>query len=215
MKIFLLEDDYSLNEAIKEILEIEKHVVYNFYDGEVVFDNIVNNNYDLYILDINVPNISGLDVLEKIKSISLNSNVIIISANVNIGLIKEAYILGCDDYLKKPFDLEELVLKIKRYGRNPNNINLTPNISFSILEKELYLNTEKIELTKNERNLLYLLIKNMGNTISYSQIEDFVYDGKSKSSDAIRSLIKRLRKKLTEDLILNSLDEGYYIKNNK
>ena len=55
----------------------------------------------------------------------------------------------------------------------------------------------------------------MGNTISYSQIEDFVYDGKSKSSDAIRSLIKRLRKKLTEDLILNSLDEGYYIKNNK
>jgi DNA-binding response OmpR family regulator len=215
MKIFLLEDDYSLNEAIKEILEIEKHVVYNFYDGEVAFDNIVNNNYDLYILDINVPNISGLDVLEKIKSISLNSNVIIISANVNIGLIKEAYILGCDDYLKKPFDLEELVLKIKRYGRNPNNINLTPNISFSILEKELYLNTEKIELTKNERNLLYLLIKNMGNTISYSQIEDFVYDGKSKSSDAIRSLIKRLRKKLTEDLILNSLDEGYYIKNNK
>ena len=212
MKIFLLEDDYSLNEAIKEILEIEKHVVYNFYDGEVAFDNIVNNNYDLYILDINVPNISGLDVLEKIKSISLNSNVIIISANVNIGLIKEAYILGCDDYLKKPFDLEELVLKIKRYGRNPNNINLTPNISFSILEKELYLNTEKIELTKNERNLLYLLIKNMGNTISYSQIEDFVYDGKSKSSDAIRSLIKRLRKKLTEDLILNSLDEGYYIK---
>ena len=64
-------------------------------------------------------------------------------------------------------------------------------------------------------SLLYLLIKNMGNTISYSQIEDFVYDGKSKSSDAIRSLIKRLRKKLTEDLILNSLDEGYYIKNNK
>ena len=215
MKIFLLEDDYSLNEAIKEILEIEKHVVHNFYDGEVAFDNIVNNNYDLYILDINVPNISGLDVLEKIKSINLNSNVIIISANVNIELIKEAYILGCDDYLKKPFDLEELVLKIKRYERSPNNINLTPNISFSILEKELYLNTEKIELTKNERNLLYLLIKNMGNTISYSQIEDFVYDGKSKSSDAIRSLIKRLRKKLTEDLILNSLDEGYYIKNNK
>ena len=211
MKIFLLEDDYSLNEAIKEILEMENHIVNNFYDGEIAFNNILNE-YDLYILDINVPNINGLDVLEKIKSINSNSNVIIISANVNISLIKEAYILGCDDYLKKPFDLEELVFKIKRYEKIPNNINLTQNISFNLIEKELYLNSEKIELTKNEKNLLYLLIKNMGNTISYSQIEDFVYDGKSKSSDAIRSLIKRLRKKLSEDLISNSLDEGYYIK---
>lgn len=213
MKIFLLEDDYSLNEAIKEILEMENHIVNNFYDGEIAFNNILNE-YDLYILDINVPNINGLDILEKIKSINLNSNVIIISANVNISLIKKAYVLGCDDYLKKPFDLEELVLKIKRYEKVPNNIKLTQNISFNLLEKELYLNSEKIELTKNEKNLLYLLIKNMGNTISYSQIEDFVYDGKSKSSDAIRSLIKRLRKKLSEDLILNSLDEGYYIRYN-
>jgi DNA-binding response OmpR family regulator len=211
MKIFLLEDNYSLNEAIKEILEIENHVVDNFYDGEMAFNNI-SNEYDLYILDINVPNIRGLDILEKIKSVNFKSSVIIISVNVNIGLIKEAYILGCDDYLKKPFDLEELVLKIKRYEKIPNNIKLTSNVSFNLFEKELYLNNEKIELTKNEKNLLYLLIKNMGTTISYSQIEDFVYDGKSKSSDAIRSLIKRLRKKLSEDLILNSLDEGYYIK---
>ena len=77
MKIFLLEDDYSLNEAIKEILELENHTVDNFYDGEIAFDNILNNNYDLYILDVNVPNIDGLEILEKIKSISLNLNVII------------------------------------------------------------------------------------------------------------------------------------------
>lgn len=214
MKIFLLEDDYSLNEAIKEILELENHIVDNFYDGEIAFDNILNNNYDLYILDINVPNIDGLEVLEKIKSISLNLNVIIISANINIELIKEAYLLGCDDYLKKPFDLEELVLKINRYSNKPKNINLTENISFNIFNKQLYFKNEKIELTKNEKNLLYLLIRNIGTTISYSQIEDFVYEGKSKSSDSIRSLIKRLRKKLPENILLNSLNDGYYIKNN-
>lgn len=211
MKIFLLEDNYSLNEAIKEILEIENHIVYNFYDGEKAFNSVLNN-YDLYILDINVPNINGLDILQRIKSMNFNSNVLIISANVNIELIKKAYILGCDDYLKKPFNLEELVLKVNRYENTTKNINLIKNIYFNIFEKELYINEEKIELAKNEKNFLYLLIKNMGNTISYSQIEDFVYDGKSKSSDAIRSLIKRLRKKLPEDLILNSLDEGYYIR---
>ncbi len=214
MKIFLLEDDYSLNEAIKEILELENHTVDNFYDGEIAFNNILNNNYDLYILDINVPNIDGLEVLEKIKSISLNLNVIIISANINIDLIKKAYSLGCDDYLKKPFDLEELVLKINRYANKPNNINLTENISFNISNKQLYFKNEKIELTKNEKNLLYLLIKDIGTTISYSQIEDFVYDGKSKSSDSIRSLVKRLRKKLPENILLTSLNDGYYIKNN-
>lgn len=213
MKIFLLEDDYSLNEAIKEILELENHIVDNFYDGEIAFDNILNNNnYDLYILDINVPNIDGLEVLEKIKSISLNLNVIMISANINIDLIKKAYLLGCDDYLKKPFDLEELVLKLARYQKSNNYISLTKDIHFNIFNKELYLKDEKITLTRNEKNLLYLLIKDLGTTISYSQIEDFVYEGKTKSSDSIRSLIKRLRKKLPENLLLNSLNDGYYIK---
>ena len=213
MKIFLLEDDYSLNEAIKEILELENHNVDNFYDGEIAFDNILNNTYDLYILDVNVPNIDGLEVLEKIKSISLNLNVIIISANINIELIKKAYSLGCDDYLKKPFDLEELVLKLARYEKRNKCIALTKEIHFNTFNKELYLKNEKIILTRNEKNLLYLLIKDMGTTISYSQIEDFVYEGKSKSSDSIRSLIKRLRKKLPENILLNSLEEGYYIKN--
>ena len=213
MKIFLLEDDYSLNEAIKEIVELESYIVDCFYDGEIAF-NSISNDYDLYILDINVPNINGLEILEKIKKMNFNSSVIIISANLNISLIKKAYVLGCDDYLKKPFDLEEIILKINRYANKPKNINLTEDIYFNISDKELYYKNKKIELTKNERNLLYLLIKNIGKTISYLQIEDFVYDGESKSSDAIRSLVKRVRKKLPEDLILNSLDEGYYIRNN-
>jgi DNA-binding response OmpR family regulator len=138
MKIFLLEDDYSLNEAIKEILELENHIVDNFYDGEIAFDNILNNNYDLYILDVNVPNIDGLEVLEKIKSISLNLNVIIISANINIDLIKKAYLLGCDDYLKKPFDLEELILMLARYEKKNKYISLTTEIHFNTFNKELY-----------------------------------------------------------------------------
>lgn len=213
MKIFLLEDDYSLNEAIKEIVELESYIVDCFYDGEIAF-NSISNDYDLYILDINVPNINGLEILEKIKKMNFNSSVIIISANLNISLIKKAYVLGCDDYLKKPFDLEEIILKINRYANKPKNINLTEDIYFNISDKVLYYKNKKIELTKNERNLLYLLIKNIGKTISYLQIEDFVYDGESKSSDAIRSLVKRVRKKLPEDLILNSLDEGYYIRNN-
>ncbi len=211
MKIFLLEDDYSLNEAIKEIIQLENHSVENFYDGETAFSKI-SNDFDLYILDINIPNINGLEILKQIKQINPKTKVIIISANINIDLIREAYTLGCDDYIKKPFDIEELLFKINRYEKKDTIIYLDINITFNTISKELIINNKTVELTKNEKNLLFLLVDNLNNKISYEQIENFVYEGTSKTSDAIRSLVKRLRKKLPKDLISNSLDEGYYIK---
>ncbi|MBP7783629.1 MAG: response regulator transcription factor [Aliarcobacter sp.] len=211
MKIFLLEDDYSLNEAIKEIIQLENHIVDNFYDGDVAFNNI-SNDYDLYILDINIPNMNGLEVLKNIKNKNPKTKVLIISANINIDLIREAYILGCDDYIKKPFDLEELIFKINRYEKKNKLIYLDKNIAFNLLNKELIIDGGIFELTKNERNFLFLLVENLGKKVSYEQIENFVYQGESKSSNAIRSLIKRIRKKLPKELIFNSLEEGYFIK---
>mgnify|MGYP003565107594 FL=1 len=211
MKIFLLEDDYSLNEAIKEIIQLENHIVDNFYDGDVAFNNI-SNDYDLYILDINIPNMNGLEVLKNIKNKNPKTKVLIISANINIDLIREAYILGCDDYIKKPFDLEELIFKINRYEKKNKLIYLEENIVFNLLNKELLIDGNILELTKNEKNLLFLLVENLGVKVSYEQIENFVYQGESKSSNAIRSLIKRIRKKLPKELIFNSLEEGYFIK---
>lgn len=211
MKIFLLEDDYSLNESIKEMLETENFIVDSFYEGDVAYENIIGD-YELYIFDINVPNIDGLYLLEHMKSINPNSKVIIISANINMDKIKEAYLKGCDDYIKKPFDIEELLLKINKYTQKSHIFILDENLYFNKNDKKLYLENIEITLTKNEKNLLLLLINNKNNKVSHSQIEDYVYDRVSKSSDAIRSLVKRLRKKLSKDLIFNSLDEGYYIK---
>ena len=211
MKIFLLEDDYSLNESIKEMLETENYIVHSYYDGNIAYENIIDD-YCLYIFDVNVPNIDGLYLLEHIKTINKNSNVIIMSANINIDKIKEAYKKGCDDYIKKPFDIQELLLKINKYTKKSYLTILDQNLYFDKIERKLFSNNIEIELTKNEKNLLFLLINNIENKVSYTQIEDFVYGRESKSSDAIRSLVKRLRKKLPKDIILNSLDEGYYIK---
>jgi DNA-binding response OmpR family regulator len=211
MKIFLLEDDYSLNETIKEMLEMNNHKINSFYDGEVAYENIFNN-YDLYILDINIPSLNGLEILKSIKNMSTKTKVIMISANINIETIKEAYTLGCDDYLKKPFDVEELILKVEKLDKKDTEIFLDENIYFSPITSELYIDSQKVELTKREKDLLVLLLENRGKTISYENIENFVYQGESKSSDAIRSLLKRLRKKLPKDLIQNSIEEGYFIK---
>ena len=211
MKIFLLEDDYSLNASIKEMLETEDFIVDSFYEGDIAYENIIGD-YELYIFDINVPNIDGLYLLEHIKNINPNSKVIIISANINIDKIKEAYLKGCDDYIKKPFDIEELLLKINKYIQRSNIVILDENLYFNKKEKTLFLENNELILTKNEKALLILLINNRGKKVNSTQIEDYVYDRVAKSSDAIRSLVKRLRKKISKNIILNSLDEGYYIK---
>ena len=135
-----------------------------------------------------------------------------ISANINIEKIKEAYKYGCDDYLKKPFDVEELILKIEKFDNKEKNIIIEDDVLFNTISKELFINNKKIELTRSERTLLLLLLENRGKAISHQNIEDYVYKSESKSSDAIRSLIKRLRKKLSRNLILNSIDTGYFIK---
>lgn len=211
MKVFLLEDDYNLNEAIKDSLEIYNLEVTSFYDGKQAFENLTNS-YDIYILDINTPHISGLELLSIIKSMNQSSKVLIISANIDMETIRRAYNLYCDDYLKKPFDVEELLLKIKKYLPNEERIFINEDTIYDFYLKKIFVNDKQIELTKNEKTLLFLLMKNKSSKISYPLIEDYVYGGISKSSDSIRSLVKRLRKKLPKDLILNSLDEGYYIK---
>ena len=209
-KIFLLEDDFSLNESIKEMLEESGFVVDAFYNGQKAFDNIFGN-YMLYIFDINVPNIDGITLLEKVKSMNPSAKVIIISANIDIDKITQAYENDCEDYIKKPFDLQEFRLKIRKIT-NQHEIEKIENLFFNMRKRVLYENEIEINLTKSERNLLYLLINNRGEKITHNQIEEFVYKGVSKTSVAVRTLIKRLRAKLPKDSIKNSLDEGYYIK---
>ena len=209
-KIFLLEDDFSLNESIKDMLENDGFIVDTFYNGQKAFDNLLGE-YILYIFDIDVPNIDGLELLEKLKNINPSAQVIIISANIDIDKITEAYEKDCDDYIKKPFDLQEFRLKIRKIT-NQFEIQNLGNLSFNMKKRALYDNDIEISLTKSERNLLFLLLNNRGEKITHNQIEEFVYDGVAKTSVAIRTLIKRLRAKLPKDTIKNSLDEGYYIK---
>ena len=209
-KIFLLEDDFSLNESIKDMLENDGFIVDTFYNGQKAFDNLLGE-YILYIFDINVPNIDGLELLEKLKNINPSAKVIIISANIDIDKITEAYEKDCDDYIKKPFDLQEFRLKIKKIT-NQFEIEKINNLSFCMKERILYDGDMEISLTKLEKNFLFLLLNNRGKKINHHQIEEFLYDGVAKTSVAIRTLIKRVRQKLPENTILNALDEGYYIK---
>jgi DNA-binding response OmpR family regulator len=197
MKILLLEDDVALNRAIKKVIEIDKHMAVAYLDGQDVLDNLAEH-YDLYILDINVPNINGLDLLGLIYKKDNNSKVIIISSNADIKSLQKAYALGCVDYLKKPFHLEELRIKIEKL--NTKTTDLLSSIKLK--------HPDNI-LTKKEKDLLTLLLNKQNATVTYKIIEEYIYEDKSMSMDGLRALVRRLRVKLADDIIQNVLDEGY------
>jgi len=176
MKIFLLEDDYSLNEAIFQVLELNNNIIVDrFYNGEDAY-SALNGLYDLYILDINVPDISGLDILDKIKEFDIEKRVIIMSADNSINTITSAYKKGCIDFIKKPFHLKELELKVKSLQTKKDTININKSTYFDSNMKLLFINNININLTKKEQILLSLLLENQNKHTSYEKIYYYVYD---------------------------------------
>jgi diguanylate cyclase (GGDEF)-like protein len=199
MTILLLEDDIALNKAIRKVLELDHHVVTAFTDGKEMLDALTQV-YDLYILDINVPHISGMELLDIVMHQNLEARVMMISVNTDIHSLETAYSLGCVDYLKKPFHIAELRAKVGRIARSkPYDI------------ASIALTNEDTVLTKKEKRLLELLLDNLSRVVSYEVIERYVYEGKAMSMHAIRALVLRLRSKLAEDIIKNVVDEGYMI----
>jgi len=197
MKILLLEDNVALNRAIIKILKKDEHEVSSFFSGAEVLNNENLFSYDLYILDINVPDINGLDVLKSIYDYNNQLKVIIISSNNDLKSIEKAYNYGCEDYLRKPFHIEELRLKIKKYLKK----------SKSYLDKIILKDNEK--LTKMEKNFLLLLLKYEGEVVTYESIGNLLYDGKDMHISSLRTMVRRLRKKLVISKIENIVGEGY------
>lgn len=197
MKILLLEDDIALNKAIVKVLKLDYQTVTSYNDGQDVL-NAINTTYDLYILDINVPNINGLELLKLIYENNNQSKIIMISSNTDMSSLQSAYEFGCVDYIKKPFHLEELRLKINRL-----------NIRTESMLSKFKLKDKNDSLTNKEKRLLMLLLDNCERTVTYDMIEEYVYENKEMTLDALRTLVKRLRFKLADNVIQNVLNEGY------
>ena len=210
MKILVLEDNERLANLIVEALEQKKYHVNLFMDGKAALDAI-DNGYDCFILDINVPGLNGLSLLKEIRLLDSKTPAIIISANVELDTIQDAYHKGCDDYLKKPFYMYELETKIERLCKPKSPIiKLLGGFGYC-MENERLLDErgEEIKLAKKEILLLNLFARNLDKNISFERIEQYVWEGELTTTENIRALVKRLRKKLPEDTIENQGGVGY------
>ncbi len=214
MKILLLEDNQKLNETIKKRLSLKNYNVDACLDGADALEKITDG-YSCFILDINVPNIDGIKILKKIREFYDDVPVIIISASVELDVIKESYDFGCNDYLKKPFFIDELEIKIEKLCNIQDDfIHFDENCYFDYKSSTVVIDKEEQRLTKKERLLMNLFLTKKNQVLSYETIENYVWEGSFASLESIRSLIRRLRKVLTRDYIQTVVDTGYIFKAN-
>lgn len=210
MKILVLEDNTRLANLIVEALEQKHYHVSLFSDGKQAL-KAIDNGFDCFILDINVPGMDGISLLKEIRSMDAHTPAIIISANIELDTIQDAYHKGCDEYLKKPFYMYELELKIEKLCKpKVCHLKLPQGFSYCI-ENETLLDGEgeEVKLAKKEILLLNLFAKNLGKNITFERIEQYVWEGELTTTENIRALIKRLRKKLPEETIENQGGIGY------
>ncbi|RXJ91701.1 DNA-binding response regulator [Arcobacter sp. CECT 8983] len=212
MKILLLEDNKKLNTTIKKRLELKGYKVFNYLDGQEALNNI-DEGFSCFILDINVPNVDGLNILKKIRSYYSEVPIIIISATVELDMIKEAYDFGCNDYLKKPFFIDELEIKVERLCQVKDEKEyFDENSYFDYKSSTLCIDNEEQRLTKKERLLMNLFLTKKNQVLTYSTIESYVWEGSFASIESIRSLVRRLRKVVKKDYIQTVVDTGYIFK---
>ena len=207
MKILLLEDDTLLAESLKEFLELEDFIVDLAINSEEVYDLTFNNRYDLYILDINVPKDNGFEILKHLKEAGDNTPVIYISALTDISSISKGFNLGAIDYIKKPFDPMELVVRIKnRFLQNSSEIEYK-DIKYNLETKEVYKNNKLINLGDIQLAIFDKLIKNKNKIVLQEELIEYL---DKQNSNALRVAISKLKNRLDLN-IKNIRGKGYIL----
>ncbi|UOU99798.1 response regulator transcription factor [Chryseobacterium daecheongense] len=223
MNILLLEDDLILSAELCKFLESNHFTCDRIYDGETFLRQIKSNTYDMYLLDINVPKINGLDVCQTIRSFDKNTPIIIISAYGDLSDKKDAFNRLADDYLVKPFQFEELLLRINSLMRrkgpadNPDqDIVRVDDLIINKTEQKVYRGGNEIALTLKEFQLLVYLAEAQGRTVSKQQITEHVWEHNfNTNTNTVEVYINFLRKKIDKDfkvkLIHTRSGFGYYL----
>ena len=185
-----MEDDIILGETIEEML-LEAHYDVNWVkDGEEAADASFDNRYDLYILDINVPKINGLQLLEDLRHAGDETSVIFISAMSDIATISKGFTLGAEDYLKKPFFPEELLVRIQAKMARKEKLIQFGEIAFNPQTREVKKNNHLITLGEVQLPFLQLFIENIGKTLTKESLFDLM---EHPSDTALRVAINKLK----------------------
>ena len=221
MRLFIVEDEKEICDTVAKSLYDAGYEVDTCYDGEEALAGILTENYDLVVLDLNLPGMDGMEILKELRQENEETKVLILSARGQIADKVEALDAGANDYMEKPFHLQELEARIRSLTRRKfvqKDVCLeSGEIKFDTVRREAYAKGEMVSLTRKENGILEYLLLNMGRPVSQEELMEHVWDASVDSfSGAIRVHMSSLRKKLKAvlgyDPILNKVGEGYKIR---
>lgn len=215
-KILLLEDDATLNETVSEYLQDKGYSVESAYDGESAADMMYEKSYDLYLLDVKVPLQNGFDLLKAQRQEGKTVPAIFMTSLNSMDDLEKGYDSGCDDYIKKPFALKELLLRIhnilKRgyFHKNDDFVQIDKDIKYDTHNSRLIIGGVEVTLANKEHLLLKLFLQHQNQLLTHEKIYDELwgYD-ESFSESSLRTYIKTLRKYLGKDSIVSLKKLGY------
>ena len=217
MKILILEDEKILADSIEEFLSDLGYEVTTFTHSQEALDSIHETAYDLLLLDVNVHGkLNGFELLEALRKAKITVPAIFITSLQNIEDLTQGYAAGCCDYIRKPFELAELKLRVEQviktycFSSSQNIIELSFDYLYDTKRMQLSLKDEAIILSKTETKMLELLIKNRGSVVTYEMFWETVW-GEWIDPTNIRVQVGSLRKKLDNDFIKNVRGIGYSI----
>ena len=198
LKILLLEDDEVLSETLVELLEAEGFEVALVSDGEMALEATFENRYDLFLLDINVPYLNGFELLKSLRQSGDKTPTIFITALTDISSLSKGFEVGADDYIKKPFDFDELLVRIKallkkQFSTYANEISLG-SFKFDIEKEELYNEHKFIPLPPVELQITKVLFQNLNKTLKKEFLLEMLSSDGESSEGALRVHINKLRK---------------------
>lgn len=220
MRLLIVEDEKKLCDTVAKSLYDAGYEVDTCYDGEEALDYILAENYDLIVLDLNLPGMDGLSLLKQLKQEKPESKVLILSANHHLETKLSGFTLGASDYLTKPFHFAELEARIRvllnRQFIQQSNVLRLGDLALDTLNRTASVGEEKINFTAKELAILEYFMMHPGKLITQQELIDHVWNGDADPmSNSIRVHLSAMRKKLKaalgKDPIQTKIGEGYLL----
>lgn len=218
MKILVVEDERQLCDDIAEDLELERYTVERCYDGLEAWEKISVESYDLVILDLNLPGMDGLEILRAVRREKPELRVLILSARSSLSDKVAGLDLGADDYLTKPFELEELEARMRSllrrdFASRSTSVTIGP-LTLDTRKREITAGEKPLSLTRKEFGILEHLMLHPDQTVSQEELLEHIWEAEANPfSHAVRMHLSSLRKKLRDaigyDPIKTKIGQGY------
>jgi len=213
MNILILEDDTLFAESLEDFLSEANFDVTLCSDGEMALDKSYENNYDLLLLDVNVPKLNGFEVLQSIRKQNDETPAIFLTSFKDKESVLKGFDRGADDYLKKPVDLDELLSRIKALLKRTNHTHESVEIGECIYhpkEKKLICKDSELSLSKKLSELLELLLEQKNQLVTKEYICQRLWEwDKQPSEGSLRVYINELKKLIGKEMITNQKGIGY------